>query len=101
MDCIFDVAATNWRPKPQEVAYHGFLERISAKPDEVILFEDSAVNLVPAKALGMATILVEGVGSPNLERNRAHGQAVDHRSDDLNHSLRALLELVANTNSQE
>ena len=64
VDCIFDVAATNWRPKPQEVAYHGFLERISAKPDEVILFEDSAVNLVPAKALGMATIPRRRGGKP-------------------------------------
>ena len=26
VDCIFDVAATNWRPKPQQVAYDGFLK---------------------------------------------------------------------------
>ena len=95
VDCIFDVAATNWRPKPQQVAYDGFLKRIAATPDEVILFEDSAVNLIPAKALGMATVLIEGEGSPNLERNRAYETAADHCSVDLNHSLRLLLNLVA------
>ena len=55
---IDDVGLIN---KPVQEAYERVLVRLDAWGPECIMVEDSARNLNPAKALGMTTVLVDGV----------------------------------------
>lgn len=47
------------RSKPQPEAYQRTLELLDAEPEACILVEDQPQNLLPAKNLGMTTILVD------------------------------------------
>lgn len=58
---IIDIRAIEYISKPDRRAYEKMLALIGAKPDECILVEDSARNLLPAKALGLKTILVDSI----------------------------------------
>jgi len=58
-DQVFDVAASDYIPKPQMPAYDTFLGSTGVAPDRAIFFEDSARNLAPAAAIGMTTVWVE------------------------------------------
>jgi putative hydrolase of the HAD superfamily len=61
-DCfsrIIDIRAVDYISKPDRRAYDKLLSLIGAQPSECILVEDSARNLLPAKALGMKSILVD------------------------------------------
>ncbi len=61
-DCfshLIDIRAIDFISKPDRRAYEKMLALIDARPDECILVEDSARNLLPAKALGLKTILVD------------------------------------------
>jgi putative hydrolase of the HAD superfamily len=55
---IEDVGLLN---KPYQEAYERVLVRLDAWGPECIMVEDSARNLNPAKALGMTTVLVDGL----------------------------------------
>jgi putative hydrolase of the HAD superfamily len=55
---IEDVGLLN---KPYQEAYERVLVRLDAWGPECIMVEDSARNLNPAKALGMATVLVDSL----------------------------------------
>ena len=57
---IIDVVAAGYRSKPDPATYQTCLQMLGAKPEECVLIEDSARNLVPATQLGMTTILVDG-----------------------------------------
>lgn len=48
--------------KPDERAYELLLEKLHVKSEECVFIDDSAVNLLPAKKLGMKTIQFEGAG---------------------------------------
>ncbi len=56
---IFDVRYFKLVGKPDPAAYAHILQWLRLPGEEVIMIEDSAVNLPPAKALGMTTILVD------------------------------------------
>jgi putative hydrolase of the HAD superfamily len=56
---LIDIRAIDFISKPDRRAYEKMLALIDAQPDECILVEDSARNLLPAKALGLKTILVD------------------------------------------
>jgi putative hydrolase of the HAD superfamily len=56
---IVDVRRVEYVSKPNAAAYERLLNILHAVADECILVEDSARNLLPGKALGMATILVD------------------------------------------
>jgi putative hydrolase of the HAD superfamily len=61
-DCfsrLIDIRAVEYISKPDRRAYEKMLTLIDAQPGECILVEDSARNLLPAKALGLKTILVD------------------------------------------
>ena len=61
-DCfsrVIDIRAVDYISKPDRRAYDKLLALIDAQPGECILVEDSARNLLPAKALGMKSILVD------------------------------------------
>jgi putative hydrolase of the HAD superfamily len=60
---IFDIRYSGFRPKPDPVVYQSVLETLGVGGAAAILVEDTAQNLLPARALGMTTILV-GEPSP-------------------------------------
>ncbi|MBA3947596.1 MAG: pyrimidine 5'-nucleotidase [Herpetosiphonaceae bacterium] len=56
---IFDVRYFKLVGKPEPANYTHILDWLELSGEEVMMIEDSAVNLLPAKALGMTTILVD------------------------------------------
>lgn len=50
----------NYVSKPDPLPYRIVLDRLGARPDEVMLLEDSARNLLTAHELGMYTVYVDG-----------------------------------------
>jgi putative hydrolase of the HAD superfamily len=56
---IIDVRRVAYVSKPNAEAYTRLLEILRATGDECILIEDSVRNLLPGKALGMTTVLVD------------------------------------------
>src|SRR5512139_357443 len=56
---IVDVRRVEYASKPNAEAYERLLTILQVTGDECILIEDSARNLLPGKALGMTTILVD------------------------------------------
>lgn len=55
---IVDVRDVQYESKPQPTAYKRICEMLDVRPQDCVIVEDSLRNLQPAKALGMATILV-------------------------------------------
>jgi len=55
---IVDVRDMNYESKPQPGAYQRICELLAVRPEECLLVEDNIRNLLPAKSLGMRTMLV-------------------------------------------
>jgi putative hydrolase of the HAD superfamily len=55
---IMDIKDTGYIGKPDVRAYQHVLDALGATAPECVIIEDSEVNLRPAKALGMTTVLV-------------------------------------------
>jgi putative hydrolase of the HAD superfamily len=55
---VFDIAASNFVPKPDKRAYEIFLEKHAVEPSRAAMFEDIAKNLVVPHELGMTTTLI-------------------------------------------
>jgi len=55
---IFDVEFCGWRPKPAAEAYARVLAEVGVPANEVGMVEDNAVNIIPARGLGMTTFLL-------------------------------------------
>jgi putative hydrolase of the HAD superfamily len=55
---IVDVRDVGYDSKPQPVAYQRVCELLGTLPEECLLVEDNVRNLIPAKELGMVTVLV-------------------------------------------
>jgi putative hydrolase of the HAD superfamily len=56
---IFDVAAVGYQGKPAVSAYLKVMDVLSARPEQCIMADDSMSNLLPAKSLGLLTVLVD------------------------------------------
>ena len=65
---IVDIHMLEFINKPDQRAYLKVLQFASAQAEECILIEDFPANIIPARKLGMTTVLV-GQG---LENDRAH-----------------------------
>jgi putative hydrolase of the HAD superfamily len=63
-DDIVDIADGDYRPKPQPPMYTTLLRRHGLDPTRCAFVEDSAKNLLPAKELGMHTVLVNRPAAP-------------------------------------
>jgi putative hydrolase of the HAD superfamily len=59
---IIDIAAISYKSKPHPLAYQQALSLLGVAGECCIMVEDTARNLMPAKDLGMTTILVDGIG---------------------------------------
>lgn len=89
-EAVFDIAASDYVPKPEIGAYRNLLEKLGADPTHCALFEDTVENLAPAAALGMRTVLVAPRGRVDDVR-AACGPAVHHVTDELAAFLTAAL----------
>lgn len=88
-DDLHDIHASGYRPKPDPHGYELLCERFAIRPEEALLVDDMAINLAPAKALGMTTIWVDN-GS---ERgNHGHGDFIDYRIESVSDWLAGLLQ---------
>ena len=55
---VFDIAASDFIPKPERRAYERFLDKHGVEPARAAMFEDIAKNLVVPHDLGMTTTLI-------------------------------------------
>jgi putative hydrolase of the HAD superfamily len=64
-ESIIDIHMLEFVNKPYRRAYLKALDFAVARPKECILVEDMPVNIVPARALGMTTVLVGNASKPD------------------------------------
>lgn len=57
---VQDIIASDFHPKPDARAYDRLVAAWDFDPTRAVFFEDMAINLRPAKALGMTTSWVQG-----------------------------------------
>ena len=55
-DGFFDITDCNFIPKPSIEPYRKLIDKFNIKPSETVFIEDIAINLEPAKKLGMKTV---------------------------------------------
>ena len=73
-DDVFHIASADFVPKPQASAFARLIEAHAIEPARTAFFDDRAMNLAPAAALGMTTVLV-GAGAPACEAPFVHYRA--------------------------
>jgi len=73
---IFDITFTNYIPKPNPEPYRQILNFLNLPGEDCMLIEDLVPNLLPAKEMGMTTVLVGHSG------NLANG-VVDYEINDI------------------
>lgn len=61
-DQIIDIVTLNYKNKPDPLAYKQALSLLRVSGERCIMVDDTPRNLIPAKDLGMTTILVDGTG---------------------------------------
>ncbi|MBE7474575.1 MAG: pyrimidine 5'-nucleotidase [Anaerolineae bacterium] len=59
---IIDITNLNYKNKPDPLAYQYVLDTLGVPGERCIMVEDSPRNLLPAKDMGMTTVLVGGNG---------------------------------------
>jgi len=80
-EAIFDIVASDYRPKPEPEVYDKFVARHDIDPIGAVMVEDMARNLKPAADLGMTCVWVH---SDNDWAKDGHdGDHVHHVVDDL------------------
>ena len=57
---IFDITDADYIPKPDRTSYAMMLRRHDVRPTSACMVDDLPHNLEPAKALGMATVWLQG-----------------------------------------
>lgn len=57
-DAIFDIVAADHVPKPDPRPYRAMIEKLGVDPRRAVMVEDIAINLMPARDLGMTTVWV-------------------------------------------
>ncbi|MEC4594615.1 MULTISPECIES: pyrimidine 5'-nucleotidase [Nitrospirillum] len=83
---VFDIVAADFTPKPDALPYTTLIQRHGIDPTRAVMVEDIARNLEPARALGMATVLVETdspFSLPNPDAPAAALPYVQHRITDV------------------
>ncbi|HVN00012.1 MAG TPA: pyrimidine 5'-nucleotidase [Caulobacteraceae bacterium] len=71
---VFHIESADFIPKPDPEAFRRLIAAHALEPASTAFFEDRAMNLEPAKALGMTTVLV-GLGAEANDE-----PFVDHRA---------------------
>ena len=98
-DAVFDIAAGDFIPKPDERTYLRFLDRFGIDPAKAAMFEDIPRNLEVPYQLGMTTVLVApraGHDERDGWEDECRGAAfVDFRHKHILHCYRALMEQLS------
>jgi putative hydrolase of the HAD superfamily len=71
---VFHIASADFVPKPQAASFARLIEMHAIRSGATAFFDDRAVNLAPAAALGMTTVLVGAGAEANTDafvRHRA------------------------------
>lgn len=89
-ETIVDVKALGFVPKPQESAYDALVKLGGFETTKAALFDDSARNLVPARARGMTTVWFNNGGGQSHWRVDDQALHIDHETDDLPAFLHAI-----------
>ena len=89
-DELHDIHASELRPKPDPHGYALLCERFGIDPARALLVDDMAINLKPAKALGMTTVWVDN-GSERGSHGADHS-FIDHRIGDVADWLESIVE---------
>lgn len=77
---VFDIHRMAHRPKPDPVSYTALCNELRIDAPRALFVEDSAHNLVPAKAMGMTTIWVKHDGEADSSGHEDH---IDHEITDV------------------
>ncbi|MCG7392084.1 pyrimidine 5'-nucleotidase [Microvirga sp. ACRRW] len=89
---VFDIAASNFVPKPERRAYESFLDRHGVEPSRSAMFEDIAKNLTVPHELGMTTtLIVPKTVDPfreSFEQEAVKTPEIDYITNDLAEFLR-------------
>jgi putative hydrolase of the HAD superfamily len=84
---VFDIAASDFVPKPERRAYERFLELHGVEPGRSAMFEDIAKNLVVPHDLGMTTtLIIPKTIDPfreEFEQTAVEAPHIDHITNDL------------------
>jgi putative hydrolase of the HAD superfamily len=81
---IFDIAAADYIPKPDRTSYAMMLRKHGVVPGTACMIEDMAVNLEPAKAIGMSTVWLKGeIAWARPKRGAGIPRYIDFVADDL------------------
>jgi putative hydrolase of the HAD superfamily len=91
-EAVHDVHATQYRPKPDPVAYQGLCGAYAIDPRTALFVEDMARNLAPAKAIGMTTVWIDNGSEQGPGVDRSY---IDYTVADLGDWLRTILETPA------
>jgi putative hydrolase of the HAD superfamily len=84
-DGVFHIASADFVPKPHAACFARLIEVHAIRPAATAFFDDRAVNLEPAAALGMTTVLVGAGAEANTDAY------VRHRAPHLAQFLAAVL----------
>lgn len=93
MDGVWDIRTLRYTPKPQEGAYTRIVAEGGFDPAKTAYFEDMAINLKPAYAMGMTTVWIANgsawsdQGPDASLENHAH---IHHTIDDLGDFLQTI-----------
>lgn len=88
-EAIHCILACGLQPKPRQSAYDSLITALDINPESSIFFEDMAINLLPAKAMGMTTVWVAN-DSPWSGRALADHSHIDYTIDDVSAALTTL-----------
>jgi len=88
---IIDIRAIHYQCKPHPLAYKYALELLGVSGECCIMVEDTPRNLIPAKDLGMTTILVD---------NDSPSSAIDYMVPTIFHVGRVLKNLLPDGRSR-
>ena len=88
---MFDIHRMEHLPKPAPASYDALCNMLDIIPQNALFIEDSAQNLVPAKALGMTTVWIKHAEEADSD---GHGDHIDYEIGDL-------MRWLSNINLQE
>ena len=88
-EAIHDIHATDYRPKPDPLAYQGLCDAYGLEPAESLFVDDMARNLKPARAIGMTTVWVDNGSEQGPDSDRSF---IDYTVNDLGAWLHEILE---------
>lgn len=97
-DGMFGIKEMAYTPKPHQRAFDMFVQTHGVDPERAVFFEDLSRNLIPAHAMGFATVLVHSDKDWSHEPEEARPAGadmaivahIDYATDDLMGFLEAL-----------